>query len=155
MKAINVLSASLAAAISTLIVLETSHAQSIPAAGTGATAEVATNACTTAVGECLAKGDSERGECLYEVSQSTPCAGQELGRLAHRRWAMAPQSGSDESQGLGLLGPQLVDKQCLSSFDTQLSSELILGIPSADSIQMLTSRLEGCREKAVDDVFRP
>lgn len=117
--------------------------------------------CFTIVRECLTQGAGDQN-CFYAAATNPACKNKKLGDLSFQRWAVSPSSVTSpdsleiQAEDLALVGPKFIDQQCLTNFDNQLSSELIKGNPSNETVESLIKRLGSCRrDAAMQDVFRP
>ena len=108
--------------------------------------------CSSLLSECVALPSERRTACFQSASRDERCRSTELAKVSFLRGTLSPQQSGDE---FALLGPQFVEPGCVERFDNQLSSELIRGGVSDDSAKALFSRLQSCRMKTGDDVFRP
>jgi hypothetical protein len=110
-------------------------------------------ACSELLRECMTAQDEGRATCLQNSASDERCAGTELAKLAFMRGTASVSNPGDDS--LALLGPQFIDKECISGFDNQLSADLIRGVLTKDETNGLIERLESCRRDGAEDVFRP
>ena len=110
--------------------------------------------CAELIKECFSYGEDQREQCFGTSASHTFCAGIELGSLARQRWQLSPviPHGIDAS---GLVGPQLVDRQCLNNFDNQMSGALVKGEISEQSVRILAVALENCKIKPTNELLRP
>ena len=109
--------------------------------------------CTSLLKECFNYGENEFSQCLFSSGHHPFCEGLELGDLALKRFATSATQTDPETEAL--LGPSLVDQQCLTNFDSQFSAELIRGSLSNERVRSLTQSLERCRRTPTEPLFRP
>lgn len=110
--------------------------------------------CADLVKECFAKTGIEQSNCLFSAKEHPFCEGTTLGRLVHRRWLMSPvRLAGDEAPGL--LGPQLIDQNCLSSFDSRLLSTLLGEEYSTEQLEQLDEDLQKCVSDIANSLTRP
>lgn len=139
--------------IATMVAFSSAFADDRGNAGDASEGKANTRSCSEVVRACLALTGNERSNCFHESAEAQSCSGKELGSLAFRRWAMDSSNPAGQ-EVMGLLGPQLVDSECLANFDNQLSSSLILGDTSGATITALSARLDSCRQSPADQMFR-
>jgi hypothetical protein len=111
--------------------------------------------CIDLIKECFGYGASERSQCFYNSAKNGFCQGTQAGRLSFKRWAMSPNTTTEAESTLGLLGPQMVDKECIANFDNQWSSNLIKGDTSSETYSRLEARLDSCRHSPANEILRP
>lgn len=98
--------------------------------------------CVALIRECL-NSSMERSSCLYSAATNPFCGESELGRLTYKRWSMSHQDLEDATPSL--LGPQLVDQECMTRFDASWAKELAMPSIDADTVRTLFSSLDLCR----------
>ncbi|MBN8550465.1 MAG: hypothetical protein J0M12_14215 [Deltaproteobacteria bacterium] len=112
--------------------------------------------CADLVKECFAYSDSERSDCFHSAGTHSFCAGSALGDLAMKRWSMSSNQNPTLDQAPALLGPKVVDGDCVSNFDNKWSGALVQGAISADATTQLTQTLNACnRSELPSDLMRP
>ncbi|RMG42615.1 MAG: hypothetical protein D6719_06070 [Candidatus Dadabacteria bacterium] len=111
--------------------------------------------CSELIKECFVSSDTERTNCFYSSATHPFCEGTALGKLAFKRWAMSPDRSSGKQPPPALLGPQLVDKNCLMNFDNSWSSALVKGGLGQARIKSLDQKLESCRKEISIELTRP
>ena len=111
--------------------------------------------CAELIRDCFARSDSDLSNCFYSAAKHPFCEGSDLGKLAYKRWSMSPSQGGNENAPPAFLGPQLVDRECLSNFDNQWSSELIRGGISKDTLKKLEAKIDSCKKDTSIDLLRP
>lgn len=112
------------------------------------------NSCLSLARECFAYGSEHFVNCLRVSANHSFCSGSELGQLISKRWQMSPSLPSFEDAE-AFMGPSLVNKECLKSFDSLLSAHLGADSPSSEVLQMLNQSLERCRQQPSNDLLRP
>lgn len=110
--------------------------------------------CAGLVKECFAYDTNERANCFYSSSTHPFCEGTALGKLAYKRWSMSPVK-LPMHDAPGLLGPQLIDGECISSFDNQWFGRIVDTSLSSDQLQKLESTLDSCKKKELPSLPRP
>jgi hypothetical protein len=123
-----------------------------------ATAETSRE-CNSLIQECFAYTDAARNQCFRASAEHSACSGTAAGALAAERLALSPddQFAPDAVDGgsLALLGPQLVDSECIEQFDMSWSSALVAGTITPDVIEKLKTRLVNCRTAAAIELPNP
>ncbi len=104
---------------------------------------------------CLGGPTAEKTKCLFQISENSPCKGSPLGNLVRLRATLTPERKQEDDPAHLATEPALVDKECLLNFDNQLSSEIIIGSVSSETISQLSQKLEGCKLDAPLDALRP
>lgn len=114
--------------------------------------------CASLVQECMAYRDGAREQCFRASANHSACLGTDLGELTTLRVALTPEeqfAPDAPGGGLAFLGPQAIDAACIEQFDLSLSSTLIAGTISSDSIKLLRQRLSQCETSAVLELPTP
>ncbi len=111
--------------------------------------------CADLVRECFGYGKIERVNCFYSAATHPFCEGTELGKLTHKRWSFSPIKLPGNEEPAALLGPQLVDQDCLGKFDNQWFSNLIDNNLSSDALARLSTALFECKRELPDQLPRP
>ena len=111
--------------------------------------------CTNEVRECVIRAKDSQDRCFLEASTNPVCANNPLATLSAKRWAMTPSRPSGLEAAPAFLGPQLIDQACLENFDLELSSTLLRGEPSSDTVKQLEAKLLGCKRTVPNNIFRP
>jgi len=111
--------------------------------------------CEELTKECLTYTDAERESCLRRAVSDPLCDKTTLGAVIVKRTQLSPTSSRDPLEGPAFLGPQIVDKKCISNFDTELSAGLIRGAISAEKLDALSASLDRCARSYAPDITRP
>ncbi|MEY4701535.1 MAG: hypothetical protein RL326_1722 [Pseudomonadota bacterium] len=111
--------------------------------------------CIDIVKECFGHTGSERDTCFKTVSTNPHCSDSETSKLAAKRAEMSALVPDDADVGPSLLGPDLVDRQCIKNFDSTWMATLVKGLPSAETSSQLQQSLQACAKKSASDVMRP
>lgn len=111
--------------------------------------------CIDLVKECFGHAGSERDTCFKTVSTNPLCKDSETSRLATKRAEMSALVPDDADVGPSLLGPDLVDRQCIKNFDNSWMATIVKGPPSAETSSQLQQSLQACAKKSASDVMRP
>jgi len=111
--------------------------------------------CSLLIRGCLSRPTSTRDVCFESASSAPACIGSLTGEIAAKRSHFAPVLPEGGDAGPGFLGPQVVDRTCLESFDRQLELALDLGPLNAEQRRTLSSKLDRCTQVAPSDLYRP
>lgn len=111
--------------------------------------------CAELVRECFAYTKLERTSCFYASAHHSFCATSKLGRLAMKRWEMSPEQDPGLEAAPALMGPRLIDSQCLQRFDTQLASALANDTLASKAMLSLEEVLNSCIKTTADGLMRP
>lgn len=103
-----------------------------------------TTQCEEQVKACFALSIDSRDECLQSAARDPLCSGTPMGRLLEKRTQFSSIKQIDEIDGPAFLGPQRVDKRCVTKFDTAWSAGLIKGALSLEAIESLSHDLDAC-----------
>lgn len=110
--------------------------------------------CRALVQDCLLEGEPKRTNCFFSSGMHPFCAGTDLGKLSIKRFqignidtSMAHDSGAVESG-------QLVDRECIARFDTNLLSRLVPGDVSGSKVELLREELSKCQITETPFLFR-
>jgi hypothetical protein len=125
------------------------------AALTASSAAEESSRCIDLVKECFGHDRSERDTCFKTVSTDPYCSDSETSKLAAKRADMSALVPDDADVGPSLLGPDLVDRQCIKNFDSAWMAALVKGLPSAETSSQLQQSLQACAKKSASDVMRP
>lgn len=107
------------------------------------------NECAELIKDCYAQTGIERSNCLFNNSKMPACEKSQLGNLAFRRWSTAPERPTDIQDAPAFLGPIAAsDKACLANFDKDFSNALTNGVPTAEALQKLQTKLDSCKVNA-------
>jgi len=118
-----------------------------------AAAEITT--CIDLVKECFARTGSARDTCFNTAATKPICRDSETGKLAANRAEMSALVPDDAEAGPSLLGPDLVDRECIKNFDSAWMASVVQGPPSAETSAHLHRALQACARKSASDVMRP
>lgn len=111
--------------------------------------------CLDLVKECFVYKDAARDTCFHSVATHTFCRDTETSQLAKRRAQFSALVPNDADSGPSLIGPQLVDRTCVSNFDNAWMSSLVRGAPSREAYNSLRNSLESCSRAPASDMMRP
>ena len=111
--------------------------------------------CVDLVKECYRLQDTHRENCFFTVAKHPFCEGSSLGDLAYQRWAMSPNKPAGLEDAPALLGPQLIDQQCLANFDSNWSGQLLQGTIDDSKLKQLSDNLKTCRREVSIELPRP
>lgn len=111
--------------------------------------------CSLMVRGCLSRPSNTRDVCFESASATPACIGSLVGEIAAKRSHFAPLSPGSEDEGPAFLGPQVVDKACIESFDQQLELALDQGPLNTEKRRTLSSQLDRCTQMAPSDLYRP
>lgn len=102
------------------------------------------DACQDLVKDCFVEALEQRDACIQTVSTNSLCLSSEFGTLVKKRAQFSDGQPSVDDQGPAFLGPQMINKRCVSNFDTTWSAALVKGPLSADKISTLSKALDEC-----------
>ena len=111
--------------------------------------------CSLMVRGCLSRPTNTRDVCFESASAAPACIGSLIGEITSKRSHFAPVAPGDEDEGPAFLGPRMVDRSCLESFDRQLELALDLGPLTAEQRRTLSSQLDRCGQEAPSNLYRP
>jgi hypothetical protein len=111
--------------------------------------------CTELVKECFAYTEAARDNCFVTVSKHAFCRDSDTSRLASRRAEFSALLPDESESGPSLVGPQLVDRACVTNFDNAWLSSLVQGTPSPEAYTVLRQTLESCARASASDMMRP
>lgn len=109
--------------------------------------------CSEFAKECLMLSGAKKTNCFYTKSQHSACESTALGRLLFKRWSYS-NSQPAEAMGMALLGPQIMDQECLERFDLSLSTAL-LSENVAPDYQSFSEALDECSRETPQELVRP
>lgn len=113
------------------------------------------SSCAELVRECFAYSNVDRSRCFYAAAAHSFCRGTATGGLSFKRWRMTPGRVLGDETSYSLLGPQMVDSECLANFDNLWSAELLQDKFSLEKLLRLEGRLEACRRPPANEILRP
>jgi hypothetical protein len=111
--------------------------------------------CSALVRECFAYENVERSTCFHAAANHSFCQNQSQASLARQRWEMSPVQEPGLEDASALLGPKMVNTECLRKFDTQWSSALMNGDLTARQILHLRQLLKSCENSLAENMLRP
>ena len=111
--------------------------------------------CAELVKECFVESEVEQSNCFFSSASHPFCEGTKLGDLVLKRWTLSPEKSSVIEAPPGLLGPQVINGECLKNFDAKFSGMLIGGELTEDSITQTDAELENCKKNVSDQLSRP
>jgi len=115
----------------------------------------ANDTCQDLVKACFASALDQRDDCIQTVAANSLCASAQLGALVSKRAQFGDTRLVSEDQGPAFLGPQLIDRRCVSNFDTAWSAALVKGPLSPEKISSLSKALEECATSEPKALPRP
>lgn len=111
--------------------------------------------CGSLIRNCFVNESTSLTKCLYSSGTHPFCKGTMNGQLALERWSMSPSRAQGGDAPPALLGPQLVDLECLSNFDNQWSAMLIAETASELTTDRLQQKLKECARDISPELSRP
>jgi hypothetical protein len=111
--------------------------------------------CSDFIKECFAYADAQLSDCFHAAARNSSCDGTALGELAMKRWTMSPVRNPSLDTSPALLGPKVVDGDCIGNFDNNWSGALVKGDTSRESVQSLDEALDACNRQMPVDMMRP
>lgn len=124
-------------------------------ASTNSLAADESSRCVDLIKECFARHGSARDTCFKAASADSFCKDSETGQLAAKRAEMSALVPDDADVGPSLLGPDLVDRECIKNFDNSWMASVVKALPSAETNTQLHESLQACAKKSASDVMRP
>lgn len=121
----------------------------------GATLNLSESRCSDLIKECFAYADVQRSDCFHAASKNSSCHATELGELAMKRWSMSPVRNPSLDSSPALLGPKVVDGDCIANFDNNWSGALVKEDISRESLESLDEALAACNRQMPVDMMRP
>ncbi len=103
----------------------------------------ASSTCEELITTCFVAAPADRDECIQTASATSSCETSALHPLVSKRAQFATIKDVPQ-EGPAFLGPQIVDKRCLSQFDTTWSAALVNGSLSRESLSSLSAALDEC-----------
>ena len=114
---------------------------------------VETQTCGDIVKECFMHSGAKKANCFYTKSQQHVCETSDLGRLIFKRWSYSNSQPAD-AVGMALLGPQIMDQECLERFDLSLSTALLSeNVPA--KYESFSEALDACSRETPQELARP
>lgn len=113
------------------------------------------NKCAPELERCFSKTGLARSDCFLEVTEKSACKNTPLGNLAYKRWVFSAVQTPGESAPPALLGPGLVDGECVANFDNQWLSDIVREDYSKVTIGSLDRRLESCKQDSSQQLLQP
>lgn len=117
--------------------------------------EYTVSQCSSLIKECFALSDEGRSNCFFSYAHHPFCEGTSIGKLSFKRWSMSSSPRSNASTSPGLLGPKLIDKQCISNFDNKFSVLLLGDSITNEQIERLVPDLDSCITEISIELSRP
>lgn len=114
-----------------------------------------TEQCKEIVKQCFVSDINEMSKCFFTSAKHDFCDGTDLGSLVFKRWAMSPHKVNGIQAPSALLGPQLVNQDCLRDFENMLSVTLQQENVSSSGIANLSEKLDSCSQEISDQLARP
>jgi hypothetical protein len=112
--------------------------------------------CETLANECFAYTGLTKNKCFYDVGTHASCADSPLGELLLERWSVSTPGAVTAVGDRLLTGSTIVDGACVEQFDSSLSSHLLQGEPSSQTLRSLKAALIRCANViAPADLSRP
>jgi len=113
--------------------------------------------CADLVRECFVYTASERAQCFRSSGTHQLCRGSALGKLSSRRAALSAGAPSTEipDGAPALLGPTLINQECVQNVDNSWSGLMLAGEITLDSVVMLNQQLNRCQQSSNLELPRP
>ncbi|MEN9845017.1 MAG: hypothetical protein RIS36_164 [Pseudomonadota bacterium] len=103
----------------------------------------ASSTCEELITTCFVSSPADRDDCMQTASATSICKTSTLYPLVSKRAQFATIQDVPQD-GPAFLGPQIVDKRCLSRFDATWSAELVNGSLARESLSSLSAALDEC-----------
>ena len=100
--------------------------------------------CQDLVKACFASALGQRDACIQTAAANSLCSSSQFGALVAKRAQFSEIPQLSDEQGPAFLGPQIINRRCVSKFDTAWSAALVNGDLSKDSIASFNKALEEC-----------
>lgn len=111
--------------------------------------------CNALLRACFGVTNLDRANCFYSSATHPFCDSSSLGKLALKRWQMAPNRPNGTSDAHGFLGPQRVNLSCLKTFDESLSEQLLNASLTEALLKQLDEQIETCYDTLPIELVRP
>ena len=111
--------------------------------------------CAELVKECFAESEMEQSNCFFSSAKHPFCEGTALGDVVLKRWSLSPEKSNVLEAPPALLGPQIIDGQCLKNFDAKFSDILIRDDLTEATIKQTDKNLENCKKDVSNQLTRP
>ena len=111
--------------------------------------------CQELIKDCFASATEQRDSCLQTVATNTSCASSDLGELVTKRAHFSSSNQLSQDQGPAFLGPRIIDRRCVTNFDTAWSAALVKGTLSKESLDSLTAALDECAAPDTQSIPHP
>jgi hypothetical protein len=111
--------------------------------------------CEELVKECFAAARDQRESCLHTMSTRPQCVTSETGTLLAKRLQFSGVKPSDADLGPAFLGPQIINRRCVESFDTSWSAALVREDVSTKTLEALSATLDQCATHEDNPLPRP
>lgn len=109
--------------------------------------------CNTLLKECFNSTGIDRSNCFFSSAEHPFCKGTEISKLANQRFGLSEMRLRGDSAAPGFLGPMVVDKQCVTTFDNMLKLELEM--KKKLNIEKLKSQLDSCMKDLSRNLSQP
>lgn len=103
----------------------------------------ASSTCEELIITCFVSAPAERDECIQTAAAYSACETSRIHSLVAKRAQFATMKQIPE-EGPSFLGPQIVDRRCVTKFDTTWSASLVNGSGSQESLNSLSAALDEC-----------
>ena len=145
----------LKAAALTMFIFVTQSAWATDSRTTGISTPDVIGKCAVELENCFSRTNLSRNDCFFEITEKSPCQNTQLGNLAYKRWVFSAAHTPGKDTPPSLLGPGLVDGNCVNNFDNQWLSDLVREDYSKETITALDRKLESCRQSSSQELLRP
>lgn len=114
--------------------------------------------CQELLLSCFNKTKAQKINCFFTSSQHAFCQGTSLSKLALKRWEFSPDVGNNKKiDARAKINPNalLANQECLEGFDATWLSSLMTEANTEEGISNLSTKLDACRVKLLDEVVNP
>ncbi len=110
--------------------------------------------CQELIQDCFAAAADQRDSCFQTVATNISCASSDVGALVTKRAQFSTMKLVPD-QGPAFLGPQIIDRRCVTNFDTTWSAALVKGPLSKETLASLNAALDECAASDIRSLPRP
>jgi hypothetical protein len=111
--------------------------------------------CQELIKDCFASATDQRDTCLQTVATDPSCTSSDSGALVTKRSQFSSMKQLPQEQGPAFLGPQIINRRCVTNFDTAWSAALVKGSLSKETLASLTAALDECAAPETQAIPHP
>lgn len=113
-----------------------------------------TASCQELIQDCFAAAAEQRDTCLQTVATNVSCTSSDVGALVTKRAQFSTMKLVPD-QGPAFLGPQIIDRRCVTNFDSTWSAALVKGPLSKERLASLSAALDECAASDIQSIPHP